>query len=148
MAQNGTYNGWPNYETWNVMLWMDNEEPAYRYYRARVESVRQAGKRLGGVGAKAIVKACFGEATPDGVNLESSKIRWGAIAEAMREDAWHARKPKHEPSSRIFCSRNRHSMPGVDRSASEHRPGMRLTCSAGMGGPMPASRRRSVTVQA
>jgi hypothetical protein len=87
MAQNGTYNGWPNYETWNVMLWMDNEEPAYRYYRARVESVRQAGKRLGGVGAKAIVKACFGEATPDGVNLESSKIRWGAIAEAMREDA-------------------------------------------------------------
>lgn len=28
-----TYNGWTNYETWNVKLWIDNEEPSYRYWR-------------------------------------------------------------------------------------------------------------------
>jgi hypothetical protein len=26
------YNGWTNYETWNVKLWMDNDEGSYRYY--------------------------------------------------------------------------------------------------------------------
>ena len=26
-----SYNGWANYETWNVALWMDNEETSYQY---------------------------------------------------------------------------------------------------------------------
>ena len=28
-----TYNGWTNYETWNVKLWMDNEEGSYNYWQ-------------------------------------------------------------------------------------------------------------------
>lgn len=28
-----TYNGWTNYETWNVKLWIDNEEPSYKLWR-------------------------------------------------------------------------------------------------------------------
>ena len=28
-----TYNGWTNYETWNVKLWIDNEEGTYNYCR-------------------------------------------------------------------------------------------------------------------
>jgi hypothetical protein len=27
------YNGWTNYETWAVSLWIDNEESSYRYWR-------------------------------------------------------------------------------------------------------------------
>lgn len=28
-----TYNGWTNYETWAVKLWIDNEESSYNYWR-------------------------------------------------------------------------------------------------------------------
>jgi hypothetical protein len=27
------YNGWQNYETWAVALWIDNEEISYNYWR-------------------------------------------------------------------------------------------------------------------
>ena len=27
------YNGWTNYETWNVKLWMNNDQGSYTYYR-------------------------------------------------------------------------------------------------------------------
>ncbi len=29
MTADKTYNGWTNYETWNVKLWMDNDEGSY-----------------------------------------------------------------------------------------------------------------------
>lgn len=32
MSERG-YNGWSNYETWCVVLWIDNEESSYRYVR-------------------------------------------------------------------------------------------------------------------
>ena len=32
-AEATTYNGWKNYETWVVKLWMDNEQATYDYWR-------------------------------------------------------------------------------------------------------------------
>lgn len=34
-----TYNGWTNYETWVVNLWMDNEPGSYDYWREVAEDV-------------------------------------------------------------------------------------------------------------
>jgi len=31
---NQEYNGWANYETWNVALWMDNDEISYELARS------------------------------------------------------------------------------------------------------------------
>jgi hypothetical protein len=33
------YNGWTNYETWLVKLWMDNEEGTHLYFREQAEQV-------------------------------------------------------------------------------------------------------------
>jgi hypothetical protein len=33
MMTDKKYNGWNTFETWLVSLWLDNEEPSYRYWR-------------------------------------------------------------------------------------------------------------------
>jgi hypothetical protein len=35
------YNGWSNYETWNVALWLDNDEGSYHYWRAIAEEIAE-----------------------------------------------------------------------------------------------------------
>lgn len=40
MSEN-TYNGWKNYETWNVALWLQN---TYSYYEAMVEFMKDYKK--------------------------------------------------------------------------------------------------------
>ena len=85
METKQTYNGWPNRETWNVMLWLDNDESAYRYYTNAVGDHRRHRERVGAKVAKLIAVNALGPKTGDGVSLDSPKIRWGRIAEAMRE---------------------------------------------------------------
>ncbi len=35
--QETIHNGWSNYETWTVALWIDNEESRYRYWRGEAK---------------------------------------------------------------------------------------------------------------
>lgn len=44
------YNGWTNYETWTVSLWLDNDEPSYRFWRN--ESARQRRQAKGSAQAR------------------------------------------------------------------------------------------------
>lgn len=38
-----TYNGWANYESWAVALWIDNSHASYHYWRERAtEAIKDA----------------------------------------------------------------------------------------------------------
>lgn len=39
------YNGWANYETWCVHLWLTNEEGSYRYWREEAERQSKEARR-------------------------------------------------------------------------------------------------------
>lgn len=58
-----TCNGWTNYETWLVNVWIDNEEYTQRYWRERADEC---------------VKDTAGEFCPDGAAI-------GQLADEMRD---------------------------------------------------------------
>ncbi len=39
MNNSKTYNGWSNYETWNVKLWIDNDQGIHTHFNDRAESL-------------------------------------------------------------------------------------------------------------
>jgi len=47
----GRYNGWANYETWTVSLWLDNEEHSYHYWRGEAQRHKRAAASDPRVGA-------------------------------------------------------------------------------------------------
>ena len=75
------YNGWSNYETWNVDLWLDNEEPLYR--------AKQAFIKRGRINAESVARFCFDtfpNGTPDMKHrADMAKVNWSELA-----DSWQA----------------------------------------------------------
>ena len=77
-----TYNGWKNRQTWNVALWVNNEEPLYRAARAWMEAhkgVRGPYKRF------CAEYGLTGERTPDGISFTGTRLDYNALNEMMRD---------------------------------------------------------------
>lgn len=73
-----TYNGYTNYETWNVSLWMANDETIYRHARAN----KNLGYRKW---AKRFIDE-FGEyITGDGISWLSDDVDQDAMDLVMEE---------------------------------------------------------------
>ena len=101
------YNGWHNYETWVVKLWMDNEEPSYRYWREHVEAyIGESDKSNPDWKHKAAIelsddlKTEHESALPELEGFASdllaagfSKVNWYEIAESLINDRAGARFP-------------------------------------------------------
>ena len=66
-----TYNGWTNYETWNVVLWIENDEGIYTFIRENdiccYEDLLEAFYEFGT------------KETPDGVKWNDPKINRAEI---------------------------------------------------------------------
>jgi len=63
------YQGWSNYETWCVSLWIDNEEASYKYWRAEARRHRLTAPSSANV--------------RDGIWTEVEAIRYG-LADQIR----------------------------------------------------------------
>jgi len=88
--ENKGYNGWANYETWAVKLWLDNDEGLYNMQREMAEAVNRDKYEL----ARA-VKDFIEENNPladtadlytDLLNAAIGEADYYEIAEAILED--------------------------------------------------------------
>jgi len=75
-----TYNGWRNRSTWNVALWICNDEPLYR---CAVDFVRRTKnptylKFIKSLGLE-------NDRTPDGIHWVSKRLDYKELNRMMRE---------------------------------------------------------------
>lgn len=79
------YNGWKNYETWNVALWIGNDEPLYRLACSYVRGLDE----VTAADAEKFVKGVLPNGTKDfkgrGGSACYAEVDWDAIAEALAE---------------------------------------------------------------
>lgn len=82
------YNGWRNYETWCVHLWITNEETLYNLYRGMAVQAKDV------YGAAEAIKETVIKANPlEGASMyvdlcgaALSSVDWDEIAEALRSN--------------------------------------------------------------
>jgi hypothetical protein len=113
-AQPKTYNGWANYETWAVKLWIDNEEGTYNYWRDHAREIldgwRSSDKthwhdwqqgftpeERAALQLAENLKGEHQEALPglqgfaaDLLNAAMSEVNWHEIAESLLDDVQNA----------------------------------------------------------
>lgn len=91
------YNGWSNYETWNVSLWLNNDEPLYRELvriQRRADDKEELAEKIEEF-ARSIWE---GGKTPDGAEL--SQADFEEIAESEWEEDDHPPKTFEEAAER------------------------------------------------
>jgi hypothetical protein len=79
-----TYNGWKNYQTWNVSLWINNDEGLYN---SAVEYVRDRKKQNKKVVYKNFIEymGLTGERTPDNISYSGSRLDYKSLSEMLNE---------------------------------------------------------------
>src|SRR4051794_8092326 len=80
--QGRKYNGWANCETWAVKLWLDNEEPSYRYWTG---TARHLYGRDGAAGK--LARLLEGEVT-DAAPLGEPSLYSDLLRAALGEVDW------------------------------------------------------------
>jgi hypothetical protein len=101
MADEKGYNGWKNYETWVVSLWMDNEKGSYDFWREQAHEIATRSKPTDHFTSKEqaaltlsdVLKSEHEAALPelqgfaaDLLNAAFSEVYWYEIAEHLLEE--------------------------------------------------------------
>ena len=94
-----SYNGWKNWETWNVALWIDNEESSQSYWAEQAQEAwdntdkdSDDRKQEASCSLAESLKSHFEEGNPctegfwaDLMGAALSEVNWHEIAENMLE---------------------------------------------------------------
>ena len=82
MSTTQKYNGWKNYQTWNVALWFGNDEGLYRAYIEAREQQKFNAKR-----AQKFVEELLPDGTPDLKDRTRpyAGVDWSAISRSFNE---------------------------------------------------------------
>ena len=83
------YNGWNNYETWNLNLWIQNDEG---FYNAMVDELRDIleahesdWENVSLAEVRGMFRNVIGSNTPDGVSTSHPDIDWMELSDALLE---------------------------------------------------------------
>ena len=74
-----TYNGWANYQTWNVSLWIQNDEPLYHTACEYAKQGQTYGEFV------SYLKECNITQTPDGVSYTDTELDGMRLNQMMQE---------------------------------------------------------------
>jgi len=74
---NQTYNGWTNYQTWNVALWIGNDEFLYNEARRWAQHGYKSFSHQ--------LVELMGQFTPDGVDWQDNDLDVDELNEMMNE---------------------------------------------------------------
>lgn len=100
-----SYNGWTNYETWNVNLWIDNDEGMYSTVRDRArEIVRSEDDKDDAATELAnYIENLHEEIKPqvegtfaDLLSAALAEVNWREIAEHHVDDLWGDEHPEED----------------------------------------------------
>lgn len=80
-----SYNGWKNYETWNLALWTQNDETLYNKAVDFIKKTNPDFKPETLWHRFIIFAGLKGTKTLDGVSWNSSKLDRKALAEMLKE---------------------------------------------------------------
>ena len=67
-APDTSYNGWTNYETWNVALWINNDEGLYRNAVRYVQQCERLDETVDYTQLAEVIAMLYGPTTGDGVS--------------------------------------------------------------------------------
>lgn len=81
-----TYNGWKNRATWNVALWVSNDEGLYRTAESYARRCHNAEHRITWHGF-CDYAGLRDERTPDGFKYYSASLDMGALTDLLKEMA-------------------------------------------------------------
>jgi hypothetical protein len=91
-----SYNGWTNWATWQINLWLDSEEPLYR---EKQRYLRRASDEIDAKEAEAWCRAAFmchfdRPFTPDMTRADLMAVNWQEIADHLNEEAAEYADPR------------------------------------------------------